>query len=92
MWTDTYKQFLEDSLGTLIKDYTDKSTDVNIHIVVTLLTPSSNIESDLKLTTSISTTNMHLINAKNQLRKYKTVYEIIDEFDITECQVENDDE
>jgi len=80
MWTDTYKQFLEDSLGTLIKDYTDKSTDVNIHIVVTLLAPSSNIESDLKLTTSISTTNMHLINAKNQLRKYKTVYDIIDEY------------
>jgi DNA topoisomerase-2 len=80
MWTDTYKQFLEDSLGTLIKDYTDKSTDVDIHIVVTLLAPSSNVESDLKLTTSISTTNMHLINAKNQLRKYKTVYEIIDEY------------
>jgi DNA topoisomerase-2 len=80
MWTDTYKQFLEDSLGTLIKDYTDKSTDVDIHIVVTLNAPSSNLETDLKLTTSISTTNMHLINAKNQLRKYKTVYEIIDEY------------
>jgi DNA topoisomerase-2 len=80
MWTDTYKQFLEDSLGTLIKDYTDKSTDVDIHIVVTLNAPNSNLETDLKLTTSISTTNMHLINAKNQLRKYKTVYEIIDEY------------
>ena len=80
MWTDTYKQFLEDSIGTLIKDYTDKSTDVDIHIVVTLLAPSKNIESDLKLTTSITTTNMHLINAKNQLRKYKSVYEIIEEY------------
>jgi len=80
MWTDTYKQFLEDSLGTLIKDYTDKSTDVDIHIVVTMLTQSTSLETDLKLTTSISTTNMHLINAKNQLRKYKTVYEIIDEY------------
>lgn len=80
MWTDTYKQFLEDSIGTLIKDYTDKSTDVDIHIVVTLLAPSTTIETDLKLTTSISTTNMHLINSKNQLRKYKTVYEIIDEY------------
>jgi len=80
MWTDTYKQFLEDSIGTLIKDYTDKSTDVDIHIVVTLLAPSKNIEADLKLTTSITTTNMHLINAKNQLRKYKNVYEIIEEY------------
>ena len=80
MWTDTYKQFLEDSIGTLIKDYTDKSTDVDIHIVVTLLAPSKNIEADLKLTTSITTTNMHLINAKNQLRKYKSVYEIIEEY------------
>ena len=80
MWTDTYKQFLEDSLGTLIKDYTDKSTDVDIHIVVTLNAPSTTLDTDLKLTTSISTTNMHLINSKNQLRKYKTVYEIIDEY------------
>ena len=80
MWTDTYKQFLEESIGTTIKDYTDKSTDVDIHIIVNLLNPSTNIESDLKLTTSITTTNMHLINAKNQLRKYKSVYEIIEEF------------
>ena len=80
MWTDTYKQFLEDSIGTLIKDYTDKSTDVNIHITLTLLAPLANPEVDLKLTTSISTSNMHLNTAKNQLKKYKTVEDIIDDY------------
>jgi DNA topoisomerase-2 len=80
MWTDTYKQFLEDSIGTLIKDYTDKSTDVNIHITLTLLAPMSNPDVDLKLTTSISTTNMHLNTAKNQLKKYKTVEDIIQDY------------
>jgi DNA topoisomerase-2 len=80
MWTDTYKQFLEDSIGTLIKDYTDKSTDVNIHITLTLLAPMANPDVDLKLTTSISTTNMHLNTAKNQLKKYKTVEDIIHDY------------
>jgi DNA topoisomerase-2 len=80
MWTDTYKQFLEDSIGTVIKEYTDKSTDVNIHITITLLAPMTNPEVDLKLTTSISTSNMHLNNAKNQLKKYKTVEDIINEY------------
>ena len=80
MWTDTYKQFLEDSIGTLIKDYTDKSTDVNIHITLTLLAPMANPDVDLKLTTSISTTNMHLNTAKNQLKKYKTVEDIIQDY------------
>ena len=80
MWTDTYKQFLEDSIGTLIKDYTDKSTDVTIHIQITLLAPLKNIESELKLTSSISTTNMHLFTNKDQLKKYKTVQEIIHDY------------
>jgi DNA topoisomerase-2 len=44
------------------------------------LAPMTNPEVDLKLTTSISTTNMHLNNAKNQLKKYKTVEDIIDEY------------
>jgi DNA topoisomerase-2 len=82
MWTDTYKQFLEESIGTLIKDYTDKSTDIHIHIVVTLLQPSTNIESDLKLTSSISTSNMHLNTSKNQLKKYTNVYEIIADYSL----------
>ena len=79
-WTDTYKQFLEDSIGTLIKEYTDKSTDVNIHIQITLLAPLTNVESELKLTTSISTTNMHLFTDKDQLKKYKNVQEIIGDY------------
>jgi DNA topoisomerase-2 len=87
MWTDTYKQFLEESIGTLVKDYTDKSTDINIHIVVTLLQPSTNIESDLKLTSSISTSNMHLNTSKNQLKKYTNVYDIIADYSMVRLEM-----
>jgi DNA topoisomerase-2 len=38
------------------------------------------IEKLLKLTTSVSTNNMHMFNAECKLRKYESVPEVIDEF------------
>ena len=38
------------------------------------------VEKLLKLTTTVSTTNMHMFNADRKLHKYATVGEIIDEF------------
>ena len=76
-----------------IKDFNDNSTDINVEFEVTfypgILTTLLNekhengiegIEKYLKLYTSQSTTNMHLFNAKEQLKKYETIYEIIDEY------------
>ena len=37
-------------------------------------------EKVFKLTTTKKTSNMYLFNKEQQLRKYKTIYDIIDEF------------
>mgnify|MGYP001226315253 CR=1 FL=1 len=76
-----------------IKDFIDMSTDINIEFEVTfypgILSTLLNekhengiegIEKYLKLYTSQSTTNMHLFNPKEQLKKYETIYNIIDEY------------
>ena len=77
-----------------IKDILNISTEVNVNITVTLpkgkleelehivdsVTGVNGLEKLLKLTTTISTTNMHLFDAKFQLHKYTTVEEIIESF------------
>ena len=76
-----------------IKDFNDMSTDLNVEFEVTfypeilkkLISEKHDyglegVEKYLKLYTSQSTTNMHLFNAKEQLKKYESIYEIIDEY------------
>jgi DNA topoisomerase-2 len=78
----------------LIKDFDDKSTEVRVHIAVTFpkgklaeleavgcdVNGVNGIEKLLKLTTTVSSTNMYMFNNKAKLKKYNTVQEIIDEF------------
>ena len=76
----------------VIKDIVNLSTEVNVDITVTfpkgrLAELESNvantingIEKILKLTTSVSTTNMHMFDADRKLHKYETVEEIIEAF------------
>ena len=77
----------------LIKDFKDMSTDLNVEFEITfypglvskLLLEKHDyniegVEKYLKLYSIQSTTNMHLFNEKEQLRKYQTVYEIIDAY------------
>ena len=77
----------------LIKDYNDMSTDINVEFEITFVSGVYNkllmekhdhglngIEKYLKLYTTQSTTNMHLFNEKEQLRKYEDVYEIMKEY------------
>ena len=74
-----------------IKDMQSLSTEVNVHIHVTFqrgalerlesnldLNGINGVEKLLKLTTTVSTTNMHLFNDDCKLHKYTTVKEIID--------------
>jgi DNA topoisomerase-2 len=81
------------STESYVKDYVDMSTDINIEFTVTfypgvlskLLAEKydygvEGIEKLLKLYTTQSTTNMHLFNEKEQLRKYENVYDIIKEY------------
>ena len=76
-----------------IKDFTSLSTEVSVDFTVVFpkgkLTELINIKDDfgtdgveklLKLTTSVSTGNMHMFDANIRLKKYRSVREIIDEF------------
>lgn len=76
-----------------IKDFNDMSTEKNVEFEITfnsgilmkLLGEKydygiEGVEKYLKLYTTQSTTNMHLFNEKEQLRKYDSVYEIVDDY------------
>jgi DNA topoisomerase-2 len=69
-----------------LKDFKSNSTEVAVDILVqfpkgVLASMSDDlIEKTLKLTTTVSTSNMHMFNAECRLHKYETVEEIIDEF------------
>lgn len=77
----------------VIKDFTSVSTEVTVDILVTfpkdklreLETTAEDygcngLHKLLKLTTTVSTTNMHMFDAKLKLHKYDSVEEIIDDF------------
>ena len=77
----------------LIKDYNDMSKSLNVDIEIKMNETQiqklvakidenniTGLEKSLKLTTTISTTNMHLFNNEEKLKKYKNVNEIIDEY------------
>ena len=84
----------------VIKDMVSMSTEVIVDITVTfpkgklteLVAISSSdsingVEKLLKLTTTVSTTNMHMFNAESKLHKYNSIEEIIEEFYMTRLQL-----
>ena len=78
-WTSDFRESL-DKLATegLIKDYTDTSTDTEVHIKVKL---GESIEPLEKLLTDkLKLTNMHAFNHKCVIQKYETPNEILKEF------------
>ena len=92
-WTMPYITYLEElaDSGTdkngkktppQIKDFVSNSTEKIVDIKVTLMTPlgAEEINKLLKMSTTVSTTNMHLFDKDCKLRKYETVQEIIDAF------------
>jgi len=82
------------SIPTFIKDFTENHTDTIVNFTVEFIagkieellaqvdpkTGINGIEKLLKLTTTVSTTNMHMFDSKGRLRKYNHVNEILDEF------------
>ena len=97
-WTMPYLTYLEGlldggvdkagkKLPPVLKDMTNLSTEITVDITVqfpkgTELSEAA-LEKILKLTTTVSTTNMHLFDAECKLHKYATVEEIIDDFFVT---------
>ena len=79
-WNEDYIIFLEKLVedGT-IKDYKDLSTDKNVNIQI-VYSSDFDIEKTLKLTSTLSISNMNLFNEKEKLTHYTKVHEIIDDF------------
>jgi DNA topoisomerase-2 len=76
-----------------IKDYDDMSKDTNVDFIITFAKGKmdeleqlkgdygcNGIEKLLKLYTTNSSTNMHLFDADDKLKKYETVQQIIDDY------------
>ena len=79
--------------GSIVKDFTNMSTEMHVHITVHFekgklnelqgsfdANGISGLEKILKLTTTVSTTNMNMFNENKQLHKYSNVEEIIDAY------------
>ena len=77
----------------LVKDYDDMSKDTTVDFIITLQKGKldeletdyfdhgiNGIEKLFRLTTTGSTTNMHLFDAADKLKKYEKVEEIIDDY------------
>jgi DNA topoisomerase-2 len=84
----------------LVKDYDDMSRDTTVDFTITLqkgkvaelegiqLEHGCNaLEKLFKLYTTSSTTNMHLFDAEDKLKKYDNVEEIIDDYFITRLKL-----
>ena len=91
-WTDNFKEHLESLIESEhIKDYQDMSRDTNVDFtivfskgklaeleLVKLDHGCNGVDKLLKLSTTHTTTNMHAFDAKDKLRKFEKVEEIID--------------
>jgi DNA topoisomerase-2 len=72
----------------IIKDFVSNSTEKSVDIRITFpkgklteyISDANSLEKLLKLTTTVSTTNMHLFDKECKLRKYHSIYEIIDAY------------
>lgn len=77
-WTQDYREWLEKELAEgRIKDFTDVSTDMDIHITIKGMEEKELIKS---LTEKIKTTNMHAFNSKCVITKYATLNDILKEY------------
>ena len=87
-------------VSPLVKEIDDMSRSTNVDVIITF-TPGilqqlegktidngcNNLEKTLKLFTTFSTTNMHMFDANEKLKKYTTIPEIIDEYYITRLEL-----
>jgi DNA topoisomerase-2 len=90
-WTEDFKKHLEALIETnSIKDYVDMSTDTVVDFTITFPATASMdsaivdhgtaVEKLLKLYTTESTSNMHLFDSQDQLKKYGNVRDIVRDY------------
>lgn len=82
-WTNDYKEFLDSLVDTKIVNYENHSTEDDVMFKIRMNTNDlthDKIVKDFKLSTNISTTNMHLFDEHGNIKKYNSPMEIIREF------------
>jgi DNA topoisomerase-2 len=78
-WTSKFREKLDKLVSDgLIKDYSDTSTDTDVHVKVKLDKSAEPVEK--LLTDKIKFTNMHAFNSKCAIQKYDTPNEILIEY------------
>jgi len=96
MWTQDYKQFLEKMMekkNSILRDYQDMSTEKQVDITLTLTKGSlmalvskmgdhncCMFEKKFRMYTTKTTSNMHLFDAEQRMKHYKTIEDIIDDY------------
>lgn len=90
-WTDDFKEYIEQEIikeDSWITDYENHSTDTRVKFVVSVSDETlfdndykkeDVIKKLFKLTSNKSLTNLHLYNRDGSIRKYDTIYQIMDE-------------
>ena len=85
-WTQDYKEFLDDMIDGKIKSFKNNCSEVEISFTIKMdsselrkMKPEQ-ILKDFKLTSNISIRNMHLFDQNNNIKKYNTPLEILQEF------------
>ena len=92
-WTEDFKKHLETLIDSgAIKDYSDMSTDTVVDFTITfpatadfgtltaVVDHGTAVEKLLKLCTTESTSNMHLFDSHDQLKKYGNVRNIVRDY------------
>ncbi|CAK9226883.1 unnamed protein product [Sphagnum troendelagicum] len=99
-WTQDYKEFLETMMTVseknkepFIKDFREHNTDTKVHFELLLseenmaIALAEGLIKKFKLTTTISTSNMHLFDAGGFIKKYDTPEQILEEFYILRLEL-----
>ncbi|KAI8538696.1 hypothetical protein RHMOL_Rhmol09G0124700 [Rhododendron molle] len=90
-WTQDYKEFLESMENDkiedpFIKDYKEHNDDITVQFEVILsgenmtVAKQEGLLKKFRLTTTISTSNMHLFYAKGVIKKYDNPEQILEDF------------
>jgi DNA topoisomerase-2 len=87
-------------INPVVKEYDDTSKDTTVDFVITLCKGKlaeleaihldngcSGLEKQFKLFTTNNTTNMHLFDSHDKLKKYEKVQEIIDDYFVTRIEL-----
>jgi len=101
-WTEDFKKHLESLIESgAIKDYVDMSTDTVVDFTITFPATAdfgalaatvdhgccTAVEKLLKLYTTESTSNMHLFDSQDQLKKYGNVRDIVRDYYATRLEL-----